>query len=769
MKKYSFLTKLTFFGCILSIFPVIFIGMFSYFQSTKEIQKQVNRGQLQMLGQINSNVELVLRTVNHAFDQLVSSTVMMKVMNEPFSSDNFILYKDLRKEISSTQSFYSKLQDIVIVNLKQNWMIKNSGFYRFDSYLHQSEIAGQMQLPNTLSWELNPSEWFYSEEASNSIACPYTISLVKKLPDQKVDKFGLIFANLPTCSIASMINYKPREFEEIMILDDKQRILFHSDQSKIGQKVNEAGLFPSPASTLFKQSEGQFQTELNDQTYAVSYLRSSFNNWIYVSVISIDSLTEDSKKIGRYTTIVCLIIVAIFIMIAWLGSRRMYNPIRSLMKQIGGKTVSAQPRFNEFELISSSVQDLFQSKSQLEDDVRRHMQQSLTFFLIKLFHSGIRRQELIEKLELFGFKQKLEAWRFLSVITLQIDTLDNTRYKKEDMDLLLFSISNIIDELVPEKDHLPSTYIDQTMVTLIGGKEDSMEMFNQTIYAITESIQRSVEQVLNLRASIGISLPFSDLNHASIAYREGLEALKHRIYLGDRVIISFANINAGKPRIHIEYPQLLEAELFDAVILSDTAKSREALSAFIHSIFKTEMTPQEYQFCFVRFLNNLMVNIQQAGISLNQLQYGNGSLYEELTQLQFASEIESWFWSRVLEPLIQVFQNRKNSQFHNISEKMIDMIHNNYTTPLSIERCASELHYNANYLSSVFRKETNLTFGEYLTNYRLTMAKKWLASTDMTIKDMAEKLQYGNPQNFIRSFRKQESVTPGQYREASRK
>lgn len=34
----------------------------------------------------------------------------------------------------------------------------------------------------------------------------------------------------------------------------------------------------------------------------------------------------------------------------------------------------------------------------------------------------------------------------------------------------------------------------------------------------------------------------------------------------------------------------------------------------------------------------------------------------------------------------------------------------------------------------------------------------------MAIKEITRQLQYNNLQNFIRSFRKQEDMTPGQYR-----
>ena len=103
-----------------------------------------------------------------------------------------------------------------------------------------------------------------------------------------------------------------------------------------------------------------------------------------------------------------------------------------------------------------------------------------------------------------------------------------------------------------------------------------------------------------------------------------------------------------------------------------------------------------------------------------------GSLLEELLELHTYAEIEDWFWTGVIHPLIQIFKDRQEAQYHNISEKIIDLVQQHYETDLTLEECASRLHYNANYLSSVFRKETNHSFSEYLSMYRFKMAKKWL-------------------------------------------
>jgi AraC-like DNA-binding protein len=61
--------------------------------------------------------------------------------------------------------------------------------------------------------------------------------------------------------------------------------------------------------------------------------------------------------------------------------------------------------------------------------------------------------------------------------------------------------------------------------------------------------------------------------------------------------------------------------------------------------------------------------------------------------------------------------------------------------------------------------ETGTNFSEYLIQYRMSMAKKWLVETDLKISEIAEKAGYKIPQNFIRIFRKAEGITPGQYRE----
>ncbi len=767
VRSLSFLSKMTIFGFLLSTLPVIFIGAFAFVTSSNEIQKNVNEGKMQLIMQINSNVEQKLTTVNHTLNQVINSTVLKKALDKPLTVNDFMVYDDLRSEIRYMQSFDTKLEDVILINARENWMIKNSGLYQFDNYPYYDKLLTLMDPQDTSAWLMSPSAWFYTEENARSVPCEYTISLMKKLPTTGPEKYGMALANIPACSLQDFIKSDTDQLDDILIIDEANRIIMHPDPTMVGKSITEAGL-TDVGQQLVKQ-QGQFSTEILSKPYSVSYLRSNLNGWTYLSVSSIGSMTQESSKIKTYTIYICALMLLISMLLAWLGSRKMYSPIQLLMNQIGGLvTVNRKRKADEFQLIGEQVYHLFESKSQLEKEVRQHIGQVRTFFLIKAFQGHVKSSELHDKLFQFGYGVQVSDWRTMSVITLQIDSFDNTRYERRDAELLLFAIHNIIEELIPSEQRLAPIIIDQTVVTLIGSPNSHVAEFRNHVYALTEQMQQHVISYLSLHVSIGMSLPFQAFTSMPTAYREGLEALKHRIKLGEGIIIQYENINSGKHYLNLNYPKPIENELMDAIKLAEKEKSRELLKQLLQTVFAAPLTPQEYQMPLTRLLNNLLIVMQESGISLNQIHPAKGSIFEELLDLQIAAEIEDWFWTQVVYPLIRIFRDRQDAQYHNISEKIIDLVQRFYDTDLTLEDCASKLHYNANYLSSIFRKETNCSFSEYLTTYRFNMAKKWLSETDMPIKDISSKLQYNNSQNFIRSFRKQEGITPGQYREKSK-
>lgn len=750
----------------ISTLPVLFIGAFSYFTSTKEIQKNVNESKMELISQINSNVERKLITVNQTLNQVVNSSVLKKALDSPLNESDFKLYNDLRNEIRNMQSFDTMLEDVILLNTQQNWMIKNSGLYRLDSYRDHDQLTSLMEGADSTSWVLTPSAWYYSEESMGATKCNYSISLIKKLPTNKLHKYGLALANIPACNLQSDVYSLSQPLDDIVILDEHNRILLHPDASLIGMPLEDSGFMDGSRLSLQAGNSGQFTTMIDKKEYSVSFLRSQLNGWVYLSVTSIASLTKESNKIGLYTFYICAIMLLLSVLLAWIGSRRMYTPIERLLNQLGQRKPDLRAsKATEFQMIGEQLHHLFQSKSQLEREINQHIRQVRTFSLSQAYLGNYKKNELYKKLEQFGYDKQIQDWKTMAVITLSIDSYENSAYEKEDLSLLLFAAHNMIEELVNPDNRFAPVIMDQSIVTLIGHTENDELTFHHWLYALTERLQQEVSRCLKLQVSIGLSLPFHCFHKIAIAYKEGIEALKYRIKLGTGVIIQFENLNSGMHYLKLNYPNHKENDLMDAIKLAEADKAKELVTELISSIFAQELTPQEYQIPLTRLLNNLLVMMQESGVGLHQIYHANGSLFEELLELPTVAEIEDWFWSVIINPLIKIFDSRQNAQYQNISEKIIDLIQHNYDTDLTLEECASRLHYNANYISSIFRKETQSYFSEYLTMYRFKMAKKWLQETDMPVKDIAAKLRYNNSQNFIRSFRKLEGMTPGQYRE----
>lgn len=760
MKKHSLYTKMLLYGCAISIIPLLALGFFSYMNSSDSIQKHVNESSIQIMNQLNGNLEQVLRTTDYTLNYVINTNQLQEALYRPITYKDFQLYNKLKEELSLLQSPDTRVTDVILANSSSDWVINNRGLYSFNEYASKELLLSFINQPGKSSnWVIVKSDSLGSSDTL-SYGCPYTIVLVKKMPLHTSDKRGVAIATIPNCNLAAMMD-KPNTSRDVMVLDEQYRIIVHHDRSKIGTLLTDSGYVKPSELNRFTGQSGQFRNEL----ISVTYVRSEFNGWIYASFTDLSDFTQEARSIGWFTFYVCLLIIIIAVFLVWQGSRKVYSPIRALFQSISSRlpAMEAQNK-NELQVIDAHIRDLFHSNENLRQEVKQSSRQIRNYFLLKMFQGQVGPAEIEDKIKLFGYEGQASAWEHLAVLTLQIDILNETRYEQKDLDLLLFAISNIIEDMVSPSDRLPPIIIDQTQTTLIGCSAMEPDDFHNHIYTLTENIQNSMKLYLDLDVSIGISLPFRHLKQAARAYQEGLEALKHRLKLGKGVIIPYSSLNAGNHTRVYFYPTQLHNELIDAIKLTDVTRAHELLKEWIIQVFLRDRTPQEYQISFVRLLNDLLIVMQEAGIQLDKLEHRENSLYEELMQLYVASEIEAWFDKRIIQPLIAVFKDRQESLYHNISEQIIEIIHREYHTSITLEECASRLHYNVFYLSSIFKKETNMTFSDYLSQYRLNLSKKLLVDTELSVKDIAEKLTFTNSQNFIRAFKKQQGMTPGQYR-----
>lgn len=99
-------------------------------------------------------------------------------------------------------------------------------------------------------------------------------------------------------------------------------------------------------------------------------------------------------------------------------------------------------------------------------------------------------------------------------------------------------------------------------------------------------------------------------------------------------------------------------------------------------------------------------------------------------------------------------------------ERALRYIEENYADPgICADRIGDALGLSASYVSRLLRQNTGMGVVDYIHAARLKKAKELLASTDLSVDDIAVQVGFSSRWTLTRSFKRYEETTPGAYRE----
>jgi two-component system, response regulator YesN len=746
----KFLFRLICYSMLIGPIPVICLGLFSLYISSQDIEARVKEGNMQVLLQTQMRVEQIMQTLELSATQLANSSPVKRSETDELKPDDFLKIHELWNGLYNLQTFVD-IKKSYLVNMDNDWLLESSNSVKYDKLSEsglRERFMGYARNPNNI-------EWMVDEESSESI------HLVLKLP---------------------LINPSsvPKQLLVIEIEEENLRKLLAANNPAsiyiLDQNGSDfLGLGGSSHPTVFDKildnnsqgnsSQGFFRTELESGQETVSYVISPRYGWIYVSSESIDALTWASRKLILGSFLVYMVIFGLVTVLVYYGSHKMYGPIRSLYNYTRNLITldEAASKRDEIKVIGEQLERLFSKEKQLQQQVSGQFAQLKEFALLKLFTGQISESDFAYRAKTYGFPSN---WKSLGVLALQVDTLEGTRYHENDKDLLLFAINNIVGDLIPPHHRFTPILLDhQTQVTLIAC---DLELSDASgfLYQMAEMIKLRLRELLGVQVSIGISKPFCEFRSAIPAYNQCLEALRCRISLGNDLIMSYAEIESSKHIASEVYSRirLCEDQLIHAMKMGDSFLVEQEFEGYILLITSSEVNNQEVPFLLLQFVSRVTQVVQEHGGSVASL-LGEQITMESLVKIHTKEEVIQFLKTELLQPVIAYLSEQEEFHYEKITDKIVEIIAERYDQDLTLELCSSLLNYHPGYVSRVFKKEMGIAFIDYLTEYRMTMAKGMLENSTMKVSDIAEKLKYAHTSAFIRAFRKSVGMTPGQYRE----
>lgn len=751
IKKPSYLRRLLLYSLLLGIFPVIVLGISSYWKSSSAIQLKVEESNRQLLLQSQLKVEYVLQSADQKMTSFIISNLAYDALDQAKETFRFDLFQMLQQSIVDLQVPGLNAQEVQLINFKKQWVLKHSGLYNL------KEVVDNFQLDQYESLS-SASEWIKMRPSPNHSA--YDISLVKHMPINIPKAVGLLKLQIPSFELNQLINGDG--IGNMMILDRDYTILAHSRTELLGTKLTGV-YYDKLLSESSSLSEGTFTVKLEDDKHSITFRKSSYNGWIYISDNAISEMTKDAKAIGWFTFLIALMITLLISLLSWYGSKTMYSPVRKLFKLVDSRAGSRTKSRDEFDELLHAFGSLASSESNMKSELKEQLPQLKELFVFKLLQGDIDDNDIKQKLAGFGYTY----WSSFTLLSLQLDQLEDTRFQESDTDLLMFAINNIVTEIVSQNNGLQPILYNRSQVTVVGNDSMDEDQFKRSIAELANKVQRTILEYMKIKVSIGISRPHRSFKEAPHALNEAESALKYRITLGEGSILFIDEVQPSRMTRDF-FPEVLSQKLLDAVKLAELSIVEECLKLCMTELFSVTLSQREVQMALVRFIINFMKEVEIESELYERLHTAQRSLFEEKVEMKTAQEVETWFREVVVLPMTHYMESRAKDHYKTISDRMRHMIHEEFDTDITLESCADRLSYHPDYIKKVFRKETGINFSDYVGQYRMDMAKQWLRETDLKVNEIAEKLRYTNAQNFIRFFRKLEGKTPGQYRNEHR-
>ncbi len=340
------------------------------------------------------------------------------------------------------------------------------------------------------------------------------------------------------------------------------------------------------------------------------------------------------------------------------------------------------------------------------------------------------------------------------------------RYDKNSLKSFISSVNNAIYQVLNDINLGEAISLSpQEYVLVLSFEGASQGGFRNKIVDILGKIRHSLSNYVNVNVSIGVSGVKKGFESIRELYKQAESHARLRFILGKgRIIFPEDNIKISG----MDGERIIGKEegFLQALRESDREKALKELEKLlliikgnkVGNIDKVYPYYMELIFVMFRFLNEL-------GEDMLDIFGREVDFYDKITRFETLEEINVWI-RNITEWIASFLLDNRDMKMNRAIARAREFIKNNYGSNITLKMVSEYVGLSESHFSSIFTKNTGMTFTDYITGIRIEMAKQLMSTTSLKIYEICSRVGYANVEHFSRVFKKVTGHSPNSFKKS---
>lgn len=343
--------------------------------------------------------------------------------------------------------------------------------------------------------------------------------------------------------------------------------------------------------------------------------------------------------------------------------------------------------------------------------------------------------------------------------------VDTDRGEEESIGSMIEKLEKYTDILGDVCEEHITTEMHSGIITLVNYKFEQEALVRKKIEEMYEEIKKYIDRFEGFSVVLGVGRKMDHFLESNLCLKTAIDAIKYRIRISNTNIIYLENYQFEPYDINKIVTEGKKQAYLSKVVSGDIRGAQECLAATLREIRYSggSYSPILFFDILIAYVDLLTDYCKQQDLyseeyerNLKKWNVSTDNIRSEKMLLAVTEDL-------IRETLEYAAEEKKSKDIKPIRE-IKKYIEENYMEEISLGQLAELVDMNASYLSSVFKKETGMTYSEYLILCRVKQASRLLVETNLSIGEIAHQSGYQDARYFSKQFSKQVGLKPSEYR-----